>query len=314
MATPPPLHPKQQPATPANPAHAPKPAHTPTPSPAPSQGKNPWLIAGCVLAGLLLIAAVLLYLLTDLFGQDGYDYDDGNRNEKVLRDKDRTDADEPRPDVIREEPLTAVPDSMPAPGAAYAPGKLHGIGHNGSKAISMDISIDPDGNVSGTYWNMIYSLQFDIAGRRLPDGTLDLTLTTVKDHISTPLRLVSSNGYSYSGTWGKKQHPVDIELYEGGFQYTPAPNAARFHVKGPGNTSVLNEDFCITQDNDGTMYFWYPSQGYQNRMKADKYGPDFVIYDRNGTVQARISFHSDEDQTGVMTDSDGQTFTVTALP
>lgn len=306
MTIPPSLPPGQGPVRKPDPKHGHAPDHF--------RGKNPWLIVGCVLAGLLLVAAVILYLLTDMFAQGGYDYDDGNRHEKALRQTDRDETEEPVPDMMREEPLPQAPaDTSCVSGVAGR--RLHGIGTNGEKAISLDLVIDDDGRVSGKYWNIIYNIEFDISGHRQSDGTLDMTLTTVKDHVSTPLTLRTTDGRGYSGIWGKKHNPVYVVLHDGAVSSVPAPGIdITGHVKGPGDQAVLNDDFHITQKPDGTLYFWYPSQGWQSRLKVRRIGSDLEVYDRSGRVQASIAFPDAETMTGVMRDNDGQTFTVTLYP
>lgn len=267
-------------------------------------GSNTWLIVGSVLAGLLLIAAVLLYFLSDLFDSSGsYDYDDGNRNEKVLRQHD-DDGTELRKAPERDQEAGSRP-------AAGAPTALHGRGHNSITPISLDIDIDADGNITGTYWNIFGNLEFSVSGRQTADGSLEMTLTTVKDHVSTPLTLNTTDGFNYSGKWGKKQRPVAIALYDGHSRSSQAPNViSRWHVKGPQPTAVVNDDVCISEEN-GTYYYWYASQSYDNRLRMTSIPDGFYLYNDKGERIATIN--GNEDGTATMTDSHGQIFTVTII-
>lgn len=304
MATPPPLLPNDTPGQ--QPLRQPglRPKQPSGRNNAPKKpGANTWLIVGSVLAGLLLIAAVLLFFLSDLFdSSDSYDYDDGNRNEKVLRQHD--DEAELRKAPERDQET----DSQPATGT---PATLHGRGHNSITPISLDINIDADGNITGTYWNIFGNIEFSVSGRRTADGSLEMTLTTVKDNVSTPLTLHTTDGFNYSGKWGKKQRPVAIALYDGHAQVSPAPNVvSRWHVKGPQPTAVVNDDVCISDEN-GTYYYWYASQSYDNRLRMTPTPDGFYLYNDKGERLASIT--TNEDGTATMTDSHGQTFSVTMV-
>ena len=315
MATPPPLHPRQNPAADASAPDRSSAKPSPTPTPGPSSGKpggpkqgNTWLIVGSVLAGLLLVAAVLLYFLTDLFDGGGYEYDDGNRHEQVLRDKEKNDPEEePRVDVLREEPT----DSARTTVSARNVGSFHGQGMSNTGTISLDIDCAPDGSVTGTYWNMLYALEFNVDGRQSDDGTLELNLTQTKDGTQTTMTLYTLNGSDYSGSWGKKGKPVNITLYNGSTPYQSAPNVMqRWYIKGPDNTSVLNQDVCISQDSDGQYYFWYPALGYAYRFRMDAGSRTSTLYNYCGRHVADITDYYDVGvgSTATLIDNDGQRF------
>ena len=269
--------------------------------PQPGGSANPWFIVGGVLIGLMVITAVLLYCLTDLFSDKDYRYDDGNPHEKVLRQQEKTAY--PRVDVLRQDSVAETP-------VASGPASLHGLGTNGRGAMAVDMNINPDGTLSGTYWNILYNLEFSVSGNRLSDGTLDMTLTDVKDKTPTRLTLRSSDGVNYSGKWGKKEQMVNISLTED-IPYSGIGQSVMYsnHLKGPGDSSVLNADFNIGEGSDGNLYFWYPCQGYKNRLRVIDHGDLMEIFDNNGGVLATISWDY-PGESGTLHDTENQIFTI----
>lgn len=306
MATPPPLPPPENRQTDIN-ASGPRqlpsiPAQDAgSGQPQPGGGTNPWFIVGGVLIGLMVITAVLLFCLTDLFSDKDYRYDDGNPHDKVLRQQEETE--DPRVDVLRRDSVAETP-------VVSGPSSLHGLGTNGRGAMAVDLNINPDGTLSGTYWNILYNLEFSVSGNRLSDGTLDMTLTNVKDKTPTHITLRSSDGVNYSGQWGKKEQMVNISLTED-IPYSGINQSVKYgnHLKGPGDSSVLNADFNIGEGSDGNLYFWYPGQGYKNRLRVIDYGDFMEIYNNNGGVLATISWDY-PGESGTLRDTDGQSFAI----
>lgn len=299
MALPPPL-PDQQPSqTPQSPEGNPDKRTT---SPYKKSGGNRWLIAGCILAGVLFVTALLLYFLTDLFGSDSYEYDDGNRHEKVLRQQADSN------DVLIKAP-TQTPDS--ARTLTYLPSlptTLHGRGINGKGPMSLDININSDGIISGTYWNMFGNIEFNVQGILDSTGTLDMKMTTVKEGVTTYLKLFSTDGINYYGNWGKNNQIVEITLYEGPQPYTPSPDVIQsLHVSGVG----LNSDVNISEDN-GTLYYWYPDQGYGNRIRLTPISDGYKLVNTRGESVATITSNP-EDNSLTLTNNSNQTFKLTVL-
>ena len=291
MALPPPLPTGQ---------HEPAGKKTNTSSTTNKSGVSPWLIGGGILAGLLLVTAIILYFMTDLFGSDSYEYDDGNRNERVLRK--HSDSDD---NLIKVHKQPA--DSVQAASYAHAlPVTLHGQGINGKGPMSLDIDIDANGSITGTYWNMFGNIEFNASGSIGTDGTLDLSLTTVKDNVNTRMTLYSTDGINYHGSWGKNNQPVDITLYEGNQPLIAYPNIQeQYHVSGVG----LNADVNISEDN-GTLYYWYPEQGYRNRIRMIVETTGYTLVNTRGETVATITTTDDYD-TLILTDNANRTFTVT---
>ncbi|MCM1004860.1 MAG: hypothetical protein NC402_01025 [Prevotella sp.] len=268
-----------------------------------------WLTVGCVLIAILAGVAVALYLMTDKNGSTtDDDYEDGNRYERPLRKVSDDRLNEPRADMISEENALAEEEAE-GQLTAGKPGRLFGQGTNGDASISMELTADKNGNLSGTYWNVLYNLQFSLSGRMLTDGTLDMTLTQVKDHTQTPLLLTTSDGFNYSGRWGKNQKPVSIRL-SSSLRSDNVMNSApieTWHIKGPDGQSVLNADLCIGQ-NGQQHTLWYLDQGAWNSMKLRQTADGYKVYNFADNPIADITRTGD--RTAVLT-HDGMTFEMT---
>lgn len=289
--TPPPLKPQAD--APARPQQPPRALMPPKGC---GNSNRTWLIVGCSLAGLLLVAAVLLFFLTDLFSSDAEDYDDGATHEKALTIDDGTE----RP--LQEMPLTEQSADTLAAATGQAE-QLHGLGSNGYGSFSLDIHISPSGEVTGTYWNIFGNLKFTVQGHRQSDGTLDMELTCT-DGVKTHMTLYSSDGYNYSGQWGKKRQPVNATLYNGPVPQVAYNTILSGHIKG----GVLNQDFCISEYN-GKAYYWYPSQGFASRLPVEPASDGFTLYNTDGTNVG--TFRMDSPGSGTLTMMDGQTFSIT---
>lgn len=304
MATPPPLHGNQGSTPSVRPPQPPRP-------PKKNSAKT-WLIVGSGIALIAAIVAVLLYIFSDLKSEN-YEYDDGNRHEKPLRQRDDENlgdemavltSDFETPEEEEEEVVFEEEVFMPTQGSCA----LHGIGVNTNSAISMDIDIDDNGNVTGTYWNILYHLKFKVSG--VVNGTtnvdhLDLNLSI--DGVTTPLYLSTTDGVNYSGTWGAKNKPVNITLHKGHFVADASPGAtvSEGHISGNG----LNRDFRISYGPGGDMYYWYPSQNFNNRLRIVDHGDgSYTLFRRDGGYQASITLNSSG--SGTLQDTSNRTFTV----
>lgn len=302
MATPPPLS--------QAPGPGPNPQPVMPPRPPKKNSSKIWLIVGACVAGVAAIVAILLFILSDLKSTE-YEYDDGNRHEKPLRqrddDEDTKDEMTMLIDNSFEEPEEEIVEEVVMP-TAQGPVALHGIGVNTNSAISMDIDIDDNGNVSGTYWNILYHLKFKVTGSEY--GTTDvnhLDLNLNIDGVTTPLYLSSTDGVNYTGTWGAKNKPVSITLNRGHFSADASPGAtvSEGHISGNG----LNRDFRISYGPGGDMYYWYPSQNFNNRLKiVDNGGGSFTIFRRDGGYQASITLNNSG--SGTLQDTSNRTFTI----
>lgn len=298
--TPPPLPSK-------GPQPAPRPTSSPRPSGAPQRphkakpGANKiWLIVGLSLIGVALIACVILFVLNQ--AQKGeHVYDDGF-HEKALQE------------ITQDAEVTEIP-AVETQITYINPRTVSGEGTAGGSPMTLDIDVDDQGNVTGTYWNVLYCLKFDVKGTQKAGGDLDLTLSL--DNVTTPLRLTSSDMRNYHGTLGESQKSVSVTLGEGHRNYESPVGAETTlygHLKGP----AMNRDFRINLDYDGNGNFWFPDQGYENRLPVSvRTGHDVLyIYGYDGTKIATIVVNSDYETgeaTGTLTDFNDRTFDITSL-
>lgn len=324
MAVPPPLNPKpnqpsrppqipqppQPPRTPENP-EPPQPSGKKTPTPRPEKpgnkgvsSTNKWLIAGSCLAAVLLITAVLLYFMTDLFDRSS------NNDKDDMEEKDELNKEEDSADY--EMPSTAMNEKeVVAENALMNIGYYNGQGIVNDQTFSLDIKCDNEGYVTGKYWNVLYCLSFDVRGHQDSDGSLDLMLTQTRDGTQVPLVLYTQNGVDYTGTLGKSKKGLNITLGRGSASPGYAPNVLqRWTIKGPDNSSILNETVNISQDSNGNYVYWYPTQGYANHLILRPGSNTHYLYNLAGGQEAYISVPYDQGvgSLGTLVDNAGQTF------
>lgn len=302
MAKIPPPLPSNRPL--GNPAPTPRSGNiqNPRPSRKPDKNSKIWLIVGCVIAALAITAAVLLWLISDLHS-GSYDYDDGNRHEKPLRkhlDEDDKEMEEMHIDFNNQ----GAAEEDTSAETAYTARSVHGIGVCSNSPFSMDIDVDDNGKVSGTYWNILYNLKFTVSGTQ--NASRDLALKLTIDGVDTFIDLYTQDGYNYQGSWGKNKRPVNIVFEPGNFPAAPSPGStiAGGHASGGG----LNADFSISYASNGEPYFWYHSQGFNNRLPVSLNPDGFDIYSRGRTWLATVSYNGDG--IGTMRDKNDRTFNI----
>ena len=264
-----------------------------------NRNNNIWLIIGLFLTGVALLAVGVLYFLTDIF-KNSYVYDDGLTHERVMRTG-----------VVPEvEEVPALETVI----TRSEPRAVSGIGSAGKSPMSLDVDIDSDGRVSGTYWNILYDLRFAVSGRELPDGTLDLMLSL--DGVNTPLYLATRDNTGYTGYVGKSKKHASNTLSRGSrISETPPDEGYTYHGHIRGNG--MSSDFCLSVDDGGHGYYWYPQQGYENRLHVRPLpGSDnILIIEWDGVKLAEISMDTDVEPgarwTGSMVDSNGKRFDIT---
>lgn len=294
MATPPPLYPRQTPGRPPVPG-----GDMPRRRPPRADSNRLWLILGLSIIGVGLIACIVLYFLSDAF-KGIHEYDDGLTKEKVIHED-------------RELEIEEIP-AVETPVRAVTARTVSGEGTAGGSPITLDIDVDSDGNVTGTYWNVLYCLRFSVSGRQTPDGNIDAVLAV--DDVTTPLNLTTSDMRHYRGTLGNARKPVSILLDIGHRNYeSPVGSADNFtgHLSGQG----MNRDFRMALDELGYGWFWYPDQGYENRLEvrpASYAGNEYELCGYDGAVIATISIDTDgPEATGAMTDFSGKRFDISSF-
>lgn len=283
---PPPLRPVAQ--TPVSPS----PSGPEGPRP-PRKNHNIWLIIGLILIGLGVVAALVLFLVNK--GKQGiHEYDDGLTHEKVLRENTELEVEE----------IPSVETEI----RHIEPRVVSGKGTAGDSPITLDIDVDSEGRVTGTYWNVLYCLKFSVTGRQDADGNLNLTLHL--EGVDVPLVLNTTDKMHYSGTLGSSEKYAEINLYSGHREYeSPVSVGTEFsgHLSGNG----MNKDFRMSLDYDGDGWFWFPDQGFANRMRVVGYGDDTLeICGFDGEKIATMYLYEDGSR---LVDFSGKEFTITNL-
>ena len=291
MSTPPPVppqQPQQQPFGPQQPFEPQQPIEPQQPRK--GNSNKTWIIVGCCIVGAALIAVAILYFTLWHKSSDGTPYSDGS-NEQVIRNQDA-----PAEEEVKIEAPSIIPMGT----------RIAGLGTNDNSACGLDIEISDDGQVNGTWWNVLYCLKFNVTGTATRDGVLDLDLHI--DKVTTPIHLTTTDGYNYSGTWGAQSapKPVRLELKDGGMKMNqPGPERYSGRITGHG----MNRTFRITEAPNGQLYWWYPDEGYQNRLKCDvDEDGNISIYTPFGDRQAII--YDNFDTGGWTLQDQSQTFDV----
>lgn len=252
-----------------------------------------WIAIG--LAGAGLIAALVWWLLTGPMAGKQEPYSDGS-NEPVLRQE----VTAPEPQASDEVPLVRV-----------TPHSMHGWGTNGNMPFSLDISVDSEGKVSGTYWNILYCLKFSVNGTENP-GNEDLDLELVSGSVTTPLHLDNSGNGNYTGTWGSKQNAVNIHLKPGLMPSASVEGMTIYTGRITGNG--MDREFNITQDDaHNAFWYWYDYEGFANRLKLKWGSEEFSLYTKDGKRVATFDFegvNENGQENGTLTDACGQSFKV----
>ncbi|MCM1400435.1 MAG: hypothetical protein NC189_00310 [Bacteroides sp.] len=226
-------------------------------------------------SGLILLLAMICI---DLFtkGSSNKQIDDSYPEvEEIVLDYDyEEDEDEP---IKYEEPETYSYGEFSKLEGRY---QINGI--ISKHPYTMEVSISPDGNISGTFWNILYNIKLPVSGTMGPDGTINATMG--KGSTESHLTLNRESDFTFTGTWGKKLRRVTAE-------FTPAennsstvhdPNAIRLRVKGEGINAIAHLG----------NYFRYESQGNKlsNALRAyTDDGLNFTIYDKSGNRLAGIT-------------------------
>lgn len=263
-----------------------------TPSPRPRRGFPGWAIALILVVVVPGLVTLVLWLVTKESSRD-YDYSDGNNPEVE--------------EVVSYSELEEVEDySVPETSANSEIPRLQGryqvSGKISKHPYTMDITISPDGNISGTYWNVLYDINLPVSGTLTPSGNMDITLGRGSE--TSHLFVERESEFFYEGTWGKKKHKVTARLTPGANESdnTYDSNARRFRVKGGGINTIarLGE------------YFQYENQGHKasNSLRAVTYDDlNYTLYTADDEEIAEIELiETAYGTSGVMTDVSGRRF------
>ncbi len=249
-----------------------------------------WIGLGVI--GIAGITALVMWLLLRDSSRS-YEYSDG-QNPEVQKETYASD-------LYSEQPAVPVERETPVQTAYSGPAFINGT--IGDFPFTMDLNMQSDGGVTGTYWNVLYNIKLPVRGRILRNGDLDLTLGS--GSTESQLYMNARGAGRYGGSWGKKQQEV-VAAYEEGERPKGRVNttgAKRFRVTGGGINSIARIS---------DMYFWYedqtPDMAHALRLE-DNNDDGYEIYNSAGLQIGDIHlFHSPYGISGVMTDIAGRRF------
>lgn len=284
--TPPPI-PQQgkeaAPATPeppkpgtANPAPVPPaPAATaPTPTPVPPKkpkksSATPFIIIAVIGIGALVLAAIVAIILIFLHKSDKIkETVEASPETEIVEVNEEENFD----DIVVPEEAAFAPNALPQ-GAYTASGFLSDL------PCSLDFDVDSQGNVTGTFWNILYDIKLPIGGSIGPDGTLALDLGS--GSTLSHLALIAEPGTSrFRGVWGKNKKPIDIDVSSGARDTSlPSPSGVKFTIKGGGMTTHGHISPGYGEDR---YLLRFDNQPAANALQCSLSGSYFNIYDPDG--------------------------------
>lgn len=195
-----------------------------------------WLFVGLsILIAGIITAVVLFFTLRS--SDKSYNYSDGQN-----------------PEVEHEvSPGDVIPDvETPVESTGSLRGDYFISGTLDSFPFTMEIYVNDDGLVSGTYWNVLYNIRLQVSGTASQNGNLNVTLGSGSS--ASHLQMHADGGGRYSGIWGKKNKPIVAELEQGTAPSGVHSSAGgmRLLVEGGG----IKSHAILTDD-----YFWYEDQG-----------------------------------------------------
>lgn len=171
--------------------------------------------------------------------------------------------------------------------------------------FTMDIYISPDGDVSGTYWNVLYDIRLPVEGTLSSGGRL-LRLSLGKGSTESNLVLERESDLTFTGTWGKNKRRVIAELSPGTNESPSIYDSNAIRLKVRGERSGTNATARLGE------YFYYENQGdrMSNALRAETDdGLNYTLYTCKGEEIATITLEPTvHGMTGKMTDISGAKF------
>ncbi|MCM1320231.1 MAG: hypothetical protein NC217_07615 [Muribaculaceae bacterium] len=268
--------------------YTPEPPLNPKPR-KPKDSNTKWIIVGCIIIAVLILAAAIIFFLSGRKSGHSYDEeDDAPKQESFIK---TTGGEEEEVEIKASHNY---------------PEHMFGQGTIGKGSVSLELHINPEGVISGVYWNVPYNLKFSVTGNVTPEGAFDMVLTQVKDGVQTPLKLTTEDGVNFTGKWGK--HDKYVHLKMGAYrrpQVKAGEQLETWHVEGPSGTKQLDADAQICFNGEDVTMF-YTEQGRTNAMRLEPCEDGFNIINYSGEPMGTIVY--DLDGTAYMFDTLGQQF------
>lgn len=228
------------------------------------------VILGGAVVVILLALAVIFFLNRDKFLNKEKDEDSARTEQTTAQTSDELSFDE----IEEVEQLEAAPAGEDATvSQAYLPqGSYFASGHLSDLPCSVDFTIGADGNVTGTFWNILYDVKLPVAGYIDSNGSLALDLGSGSTLSHMALSAAPGTA-TFRGVWGKNKKPVSLDVRRGSRDTSvTSSGGTKVTIKGGGMTThgrisqTSYGDYRLTFDNqpqanalpcrisDGTVY------------------------------------------------------------
>lgn len=211
--------------------------------------------------------------INKITGKDDASADDEDADKDKDKDEEQLILGDEMEEI--EEPAESLEDNTLGEQIAYVQSdmKYYASGYISDLPCSFDIAFDPDGNASGTFWNMLYNIKLDIRGRIGTGDRLELKLGSGSTYSQLALFPESEYSSTYTGYWGKDRKPVKVTFKAGGRDKGSLSGGTPLTIKGGGMTTHPR---LVSQGSTGYLYF--PNQPAGNRLPCAISGSTVEIY------------------------------------
>lgn len=228
-------------------------------------------VIGIVAGGIVLLAilaALAFFLGRKNNGKEDHSEDSIEQTSVGFTEEETVTIDDttPRKDLTVDEP---TPTHLYLPPKTY-----HAMGYLSDLPCSIDFTVNNNGDVSGTFWNIFYDIKLQVEGSIDSAGNLSLDLGSGSTLSHMDLKGISGSN-RFSGSWGKNQKPISIKVYPGSRDSSlPSQSGVSFKIVGGGMTthghisSVGGDRYKLTFDNQPEV----------NALPCTLSGSTFSIY------------------------------------
>ena len=268
---PPPINPQRPPGTPQR-----RPERDKRIRKGPDNSSKTWRMTFLSLGGALLVTGLIVAFVFLTSRKDAIRSPKGEERTH----SDNISMEENEGPELQFQPVLEEAKS-PSAFPLGNPWDYYVFGHLDNLPITMDLSVDNNSNVTGTFWNMLFDIKLPVQGTVYPDGRVELHLGSSSNTHSV-MRLTSKEGSEIlKGGWGKDSKPVELTAVPGNRDTNlAASSGTRFSIKGGGMTTYGHFS------PDG-KYITFDNQPALNRLPVSNVGNVTNILDPfNGKVIA----------------------------